>query len=83
MSKTAKDFDTKELIESEIKFAFLNLTHNVEKRPHYSGILSPLGNTKKILTLLDFGYRSSRHSRRSNQNSRWLGQKFSNDALLN
>lgn len=32
MSKTAKDFDTKELIESEIKFAFLNLTHIVEKK---------------------------------------------------
>lgn len=32
MTKTAKDYDTNELIESEIKFAFLNLTHTVQKK---------------------------------------------------
>lgn len=32
MSKSVKDFDTKELVESEIKLAFLNLTHIVEKK---------------------------------------------------
>lgn len=32
MTKTAKDFDTNELIESEFKFVFLNLTHTVQKK---------------------------------------------------
>lgn len=32
MSKRAKKFDTKELIESELRFTFLSLTHTVQKK---------------------------------------------------